>query len=116
MIAFLYGQTVQIVSSQDLNFVQEFKNRKITTFCINTALYRNKELAFDQICVATDKNFLFFYESDLSSGSLLFKEDMRQPQDKGYFIGTKPEQLFWDGDRIYLVTKRAYVVMSKSDG
>jgi hypothetical protein len=23
--------------------VQEFKNRKVTTFCINTALYRTKE-------------------------------------------------------------------------
>jgi len=43
MIAFLAANVVQIVQSQDLQFVQEFKNRKVTTFCINTALYRTKE-------------------------------------------------------------------------
>lgn len=73
MIAFLSGQVVSIVSP-DLNFVQEFKNRKVTTFCINTALYRTKESAIDQICIATDKNYLFFYENDMTSGALMFKE------------------------------------------
>ena len=115
MIAFLSGQVVSIVGP-DLSFVQEFKNRKVVTFCINTALYRTKESVVDQICIATDKNYLFFYESDMTSGALLFKEDTKPPLDKGYFIGATPSQLFWDGDRIYFATKRAYAIMNKNTG
>jgi hypothetical protein len=46
----------------------------------------------------------------------LFKEDSREPQSKGYKLGFQPSQLLWDGDKIYLASKRAYVVMSKKDG
>lgn len=66
--------------------------------------------------MATTDNKLYFYESDLSSGALLFKEDNRPPQDKGYMIGAVPSQLFWDGDRIYMATKRAYAIINKLDG
>jgi hypothetical protein len=45
---------------------------------------------------------------------LLFKEDPKL--DKGYMIGFAPQQLLWDGDRIYLASKRAYMVMNKHDG
>lgn len=48
MIAFLAANVVQIVQChKDLPFVQEFKNRKVSTFCINTALYRTKEGVYD---------------------------------------------------------------------
>jgi hypothetical protein len=70
MIAFLSAGIVQIVQNSDLSFVQEFKNRKVASFCINTALYRTKEGSGDQICIATTNNMLFFYETDISSGAL----------------------------------------------
>lgn len=59
---------------------------------------------------------LFFYETDISSGALQFKEDNRAPQDKGFFLGFAPQQLYWDGDRIYVASKKGYVVMNKLDG
>jgi hypothetical protein len=46
----------------------------------------------------------------------LFKEDNREPQSKGYKIGFQPSQLLWDGEKIYMASTRAYVVMSKKDG
>lgn len=52
----------------------------------------------------------------MTSGSMLFKEDLRLTTDKGYNIGAQPSQLFWDGDRIYIATKRAYVVLDKNTG
>jgi hypothetical protein len=64
--------------------------------------------------VASTSNTLYFYETDISSGALLFKED--QKLEKGYQIGFTPQQLFWDGDRIYMASKRAYMVMNKHDG
>lgn len=64
--------------------------------------------------MASTSNTLYFYETDISSGALLFKED--QKLEKGYQIGFTPQQLFWDGDRIYMASKRAYMVMNKHDG
>ena len=114
MIAILSANVIQIVDSADLQLRQELKTRKVTTFCINTAVYRTKDGSGDQICVASTSNTLYFYDTDMSSGGMLFKEDPKL--DKGYQIGFAPQQLFWDGERIYMASKRAYVVMNKQDG
>ena len=54
--------------------------------------------------------------SNKSTSTLLFKEVDKPPMDKGYFIGTQPSQIFWDDDKIFLASKRAYSIMNKSDG
>lgn len=69
MIAFLFDNKIQIVTSQDLKMVQEFKGRKFYTFCLNSAVYRPKDeggigSGTDQICVCTTNNELFFYLVD----------------------------------------------------
>jgi len=123
MIALLISNSLQIIQAQDLKPVQEFKNRKVSNFCLNMAVYRvdksdssTPTSQTDQICIATADKLLYFYEADFSSGILNFKEDTTPPLDKGYYIGFTPVSIIWDGDRVYLASKRSYTIMSKKNG
>lgn len=60
--------------------------------------------------VTTDKTLIFFEFTNPSMG-------FKSIDDNGLQIGgTLPDQIAWEGDTVYLATKRAYIIMSKSSG
>lgn len=93
--------------------VQTYKTKnKITNFCLNEEVYRGAANAvsknvsqIDQICICSN-NTLFFLEAEFVTGIYKFTEDNRPAVRKGYPIGCTPEQLIWDGDKIYIASKR----------
>ena len=71
----------------------------------------------DQICLCTTHNVLFFLEADhLVGGYRQYKEDTKMPRTKGYPLGFAPTMILWEGERIYIASKRAYMIMSYNDG
>ena len=38
------------------------------------------------------------------------------PRTKGYPLGFAPTQLLWEGDNIFIASKRAYMIMNYNDG
>ena len=92
-------------------------------FCLNMEVYRvnttNTRVVSqtDQICICTTNHVLFFLEADsIFAGYRQFKEETRMPRTQGYQLGFSPTQILWDGDYIYIASKRAYMVMSYNDG
>ena len=45
-----------------------------------------------------------------------FKEETRAPMGQGYPLGVTPTQIIWDGDNIYIASKKGYIIMSYSKG
>jgi hypothetical protein len=93
------------------------KQKKITNFCLNEEVYRggvntaNKNVSqTDQICICAS-NTLFFLEAEFVTGIYKFTEDNRPAVRKGFNIGATPEQLLWDGDKIYIAVKREKTVL-----
>ena len=107
--------------------VQEIKNRTLRTFCLNNEVYRvnsqsgpgriNTVSQTDQICVCTKQNQLFFYEAYIPpAGMTQFREETRQPMAAGYPLGVTPTQIIWDGDSIYVASKKCYMIYDYQDG
>ena len=60
--------------------------------------------------MTTDKTLIFF---EFSQTHAAFKSI----DDTGMPIGgSLPDQIAWEGDTVYIATKRAYIIMSKSSG
>lgn len=120
MIALLSSNVINIVQFPDLSSVQEIKSKKVHMFCVNNAVYkvdqasggkRQQMSLMDQICIVTTDKTLVFFEFSHSSASF------KSINDTGISIGgSLPTQIFWDGDTIYLATKKAYVIMNKQSG
>ena len=45
-----------------------------------------------------------------------FREETRQPMSAGYPLGVTPTQIIWDGDLIYVASKKNYMIMDYKDG
>lgn len=103
-----------ILKQQDLMPVQTYKPaKKITNFCLNEEVYRsltasaaNKNVSqIDQICYCSN-NTLNFLKADFVTGIYKFTEETQPNLRKGYLIGCTPDQLIWDGDKIYISARR----------
>ena len=110
----LIDKQLTILKQHDLSPVQTYggaKQKKITSFCLNEEVYRgganaNKNVSqTEQICICVS-GVLFFLEAEFFTGMYKFAEDNRPAVRKGYNIGDTPEQLLWDGDKIYFSIKR----------
>ena len=69
MIAYLSDQKLIIADGLNLTTVEEIKQFKVITFCLNMAVYRgsSQSASADMICICTDKLRLFFFEADLKT-------------------------------------------------
>ena len=91
--------------------IQTYKSKKITNFCLNEEVYRgatqNRNVSStDQICICSG-GYLFFLEAERVAGQYKFAEDTKPERRKGFQIGVSPEQLVWDGDKIYMACKKS---------
>lgn len=50
------------------------------------------------------------------AGLCKFREDSNAVRNKGFTLGFTPTQILWDGDKIYIASKRAYMVLSYQTG
>jgi hypothetical protein len=67
--------------------------------------------------VCTNKNQLFFFEAYFPPASMTqFREESRLPMANGYALGVPPTQIIWDGDLIYIASKKNYMIMDYTDG
>ena len=69
----------------------------------------------DQLCVVTNDKTMVFYEFQGSSSSYKFEED-KSVSEKGYQLPHTPSQIHWENELIYIATKKAYMILQKSDG
>ena len=60
---------------------------------------------------------LYFFEAFITPANMTeFKEDARLPMKEGYSLGVTPTQIIWDGDFIYIASKKMYMIMDYTDG
>ena len=107
----LHEKQLDIIKQIDLMPIQTYKAKKISNFCLNEEVYRgasqNRNVSStDQICIVSSGT-LFFLEAERSVNQYKFVEDTKPERKKGFQIGVSPEQLVWDGDKIYMACKRS---------
>mmetsp|Transcript_29500 Transcript_29500/g.36598 ORF Transcript_29500/g.36598 Transcript_29500/m.36598 type:complete len:139 (+) Transcript_29500:268-684(+) len=106
----LHDKQLTILTQQNLKPVQDYKVKKITNFCLNEEVYRggtsNRNVSLnDQICICAN-NTLHFLEAEFVNRMTRFTEDSHPDRRSGFQINMQPEQMVWDGDKIYLAWKR----------
>jgi len=76
MIAQLSNNELTICDSCNLTQI-EMLPYKVTTFCLNMAVYRSQagRVDSDMICICTDKNRLFFFAADVSTQRFIKETD-----------------------------------------
>ena len=111
--ALLCKNELTIIKQHDLGLIQTYnKHKKISNFCINEEVYRgaggnNRNVSqTDQICICAN-NTLYFLEAEFVAGIYKFTEDTRPERRRGFQIQVAPEQLLWDGEKIYIASKRS---------
>lgn len=91
----LHDKQLTILTQQNLKPVQEYKNKKITNFCLNEEVYRggttNRNVSLnDQICICAN-NTLFFLEAEFVNRMTRFADDSHPDRRSGFPIGSSPE-------------------------
>lgn len=90
--------------------VMNYSKKKVTNFCLNDEVYRGMQSNpnvshFDQICICVN-NTLYFLEAEQVTGIYKYTEDTSPARRNGFSINCSPDQMVWEGKKIYIAYKR----------